>query len=576
MAKIIPFPNNGNGHTNQGDTDGADHHVNSHVNDDFTDDGYPVAAASESQESRKRFPGLFHFDLGLSEDQIAALLAGDAEARSRIFEVSPRLTPEDAARIPVLRHTIALLESVSAREPLKATAKGNLPQAVVKELIAGAFADAEPAFIRVNREGDSMALSRARRMAQNAGLLRYRNREFRLTKAARTALSAGDHNELYRRLLESHLKRPQLLAQYDRVDDGGATGAALPLLLFAARDPNAEWLFEEDAAELILELGMAHFVYPDELEHAIYLRFFERFGVAFGLFEEGPPFEPHFLETKWRYLSRSRWRRTEIFDRVFQWHAEPPPRAVLRPEVAASMLMTWVHESGEQIDGNEYSSLRHLCVRAIERCPTHADAYVVLARTYEQQPERALTIADAGLAATADKEPDFPPGWAAWDDHLFRDVMRLHFIRAETLLTLDRRQEAVAAFEHLLSEYDPDDRMGATDSYVPALIISGHHRAAKECLKRISETRRAAPLWNRLLTHLALGEESEAEKLLPEALERNSYIPELLSVRPSCLPYPLPDYYSPGSPEEAVLYASAALEAWRTVPRARQWVQQRL
>lgn len=62
--------------------------------------------------------------------------------------------------MPVLSQTFALLAAVGSREPVRATAHGNLPVVIVKELFAGAFADAEPDFIRVNREDDSAWLFR--------------------------------------------------------------------------------------------------------------------------------------------------------------------------------------------------------------------------------------------------------------------------------------------------------------------------------------------------------------------------------------------------------------------------------
>lgn len=153
----------------------------------------------------------------------------------------PRLATTDRDVAPVLSQTIALLQAVGEREPLRATAKGNLPTAVVKELVAGAFADAEPGFARVNREDHSIVLSRVRRLAQKAGLLSYRTGAFRLTKSGRAALESDDVDGVYRRLLEAHLRAPAAVDRFDRIPVGSVVAETVPLLLFAARDNVSGW-----------------------------------------------------------------------------------------------------------------------------------------------------------------------------------------------------------------------------------------------------------------------------------------------------------------------------------------------
>ncbi len=271
---------------------------------------FPENPDKPKRPDASRFPRLFLKELNLSQDQILALISGNPENRSRIFEVAPRLEPADRDAVPVLSQTFALLAAVQSREPVRATAHGNLPVVIVKELFAGAFADAEPDFIRVNREDDSAWLSRVRRLAQKAGLLSFRKKTFALTKAGRSAFDSIDYNEMYRRLLEAHLRDPAAI-------DG-----------------------------------------------------FDRFGVHFGLFERGPTFEPP-VEIPGRVHSHlARWRRTPLFDRAFRWHVEPPTLAVQRPEAAAATLMYEVHESRFRLDGTADYAVCSTCLRAIERCPS--------------------------------------------------------------------------------------------------------------------------------------------------------------------------------------------------------------
>lgn len=536
MGKIIPFPDRGGG-----------------------------SARGEASA----FPRLYLRDLGLSDDQIRTLSDGRHEGHEAIFEVAPQLLPSDRAAAPVLRQTIALLEAIQTREPVRATAQGNLPTAIVKELFAGVFADVEPEFVRVNREGDSMVLSRVRWLAQKAGLLAFRAGTFRLTKAGRSALESGDDNAIYRRLLDAHLSAPRAVDAFDRIPVGALVADTVPLLLFAARDTNGEFLYEEDFGGLIWAVRDDADVFPEDLDHAVGLRFFERFGAHFGLFEAGPPFDPPVELPDHGFSPLGRWRRTALFDRALRWHVDPPPLAVQIPAVAVASLMYPIHESPDAIDGTEDFQIRRLCLRALERGPGEADPYVVLARLYSERPEVALSVADAGIAATRDTVPDVPDGVSPWRDHLFRDVIRLHLIRADSLVELDRLDEAYAEYETLL-RIDPHDGIGAAEGYFLARVVAGEYEQARQLLDRFPEDRSATAAWNATLTAFARGDKDAAREMFDRAMVANPFVPECLLDR---WPPEPPDYFSPGGVDEAVIYADSFDDAWRHVRGARDWLR---
>ncbi|MFW6388100.1 MAG: tetratricopeptide repeat protein, partial [bacterium] len=545
MAKIIPFSNNDDPHRNGAYADEATNPM----------DG--------------RFPGLFLHRLGLSDDQVSALISGDPERYMQLFEIAAELRPGEEDTVAVLRLTRALLSAVGEREPMKATAKGNLPQAVVKELSSGAFSGAEPWYVRVNREDDSFVLSWIRKLAQKAGLLALRKGVFRLTKAGRSAMEGAAWARLYTRLMETHLRHPEVLHRFDRHEDDGAVAVSLPFLLFAARDSTQEYLYEEDFAELLHAVDLGVYSSPELLGEAIALRFFKRFAVPFGLVEPGPPFPPPVKTRDYLYYGFGRWERTERFDRMLHWRVDPPPRAAMPPPAAAARLMDSVHnEARGQIDGSEDSMIERYCLRAIERCPEDADAYVVWARLFERRPELALEIVETGLAASRNQEPDVPEGVSPWADHLFRDVLRLHFTRAEMLQALGRLEEAFEEYERLL-EMDPEDGIGARLYYVPALVEAGRYREAKRALGTVAaDNLFSAPVWTAVLIEFALGEYEAAEGLLKQAIEANPHTPRYLLSR---YPPEPPPYYSPGDESEAEIYADFARKAWRAVPGALDW-----
>lgn len=234
-------------------------------------------------------------------------------------------------------------------------------------------------------------------------------------------------------------------------------------------------------------------------------------------------------------------------------------------------LMTAVHESPYRFDGTEDYGVRSICLRAMERCPTDADSYVVLARIYDHRPELALSLVDAGIAATAGRSPEVPEGESPWRDHLFRDVLRLRFVRAESLLDLSRTDEAFAEFEELL-RIDPFDGMGAVDFYFPALIDAGDYDRAQRLIDRFRDDRTATLLWNATLAAYASGEKDTADARREEAMAANPHVPEyLLAGRPVESPY----YYTPGDANEAIIYADRFHRAWRRVRGAREWLGRR-
>ena len=520
----------------------------------------------------RRFPGLYAYDLGLSDDQISALMSRDAQRYKEIFEVDPKLNDTDRHTIPILHRAVALLGAVAEGEPCKSTAGGNLPQKLVRQLFAGDFHDAEPDFVRVNREDDSQVLSRTRQLCQKSGMLVHRSGAFRLSKAARQALESADWSFIYRKLLETQLARPQLVDQYDRYDDGGALAAAFPILLFASRGGNQTLFYEEEFAWLIEALDLTPVTHWFDESRVVRLRFFERFGEPFGLFEPGHEFVPPWetREHLFPQFGRAR-RRTELFDRVLRWHVDPPARPAITDQAAASRIMSAAYEGADgRIDGSEDSWIEAICHRAIERCPDQADAYVVLARLYEHKPERALRFVELGLEATADQEPEVPDGLSAWDDRPFRDVIRLHLTRAEMLQALGDVESALEQFARLL-EIDPDDGICSRDYYVAALLEAGLYDRAKEINESADDGMPfAAPYWNEVVIAFAQQDRTRAKALLADALEYNPYVPEMLLSR---WPPDPPPRYSPGDENEAIIYASIARKAWRAVPGAIAWLR---
>ena len=521
------------------------------------------------------YPGLFPYELGLTDAEIDALVSGNIAEWGTVLTIDVRLKPDDAARIPVLRWAIALLRAIAEVEPAKATAAGNLPAKLVRSLFAGEFADAEPDFIRVQREDDSRILSWVRALCQEGGLLLFDGKAFSLSTAAHAALEKGNWSVLYQALLETHLANPQIVARFDRYDDEGAIAAVVPLFLYAMLAPDQECYFEEDFAWLMDAVGLAdHFHWLDLLP-VLRLRFAERFAEPFGLIQIDPRFHPPWEDDEPGYSQfGAPFRPTERFTRVFRHKKDAPLCTTLSPIAAALRIVDVIAEDdGPPPLFEEWRFHADLCARAIERCAECAVAYVVLTRVFDHEPQRALRCAEIGVAATAGCTPDVPDGVSPWDDYLFRDVLRIRFLRAETLRTLGRFEESVAAFQELLTD-DPTDAVAALEYLVLALLQAGRFEEA-HALPPVPHVREgfAAVHWNRVLTSFAVGDHAAAEALFATSMHVNPHVPEMLTARNPPDP---PDFFTPGDAAEAAIYAEFAGTTWRSVPRAMDWLRRRM
>lgn len=241
----------------------------------------------------------------------------------------------------------------------------------------------------------------------------------------------------------------------------------------------------------------------------------------------------------------------------------------MHPQQAAARWMNAAHEI--DFENNQFLEwdVEGFCMRAIERCAWDADAYVVWARMYSGQPETALAIADLGIERSDEQVPDVPEEMSPWSDHDFRDVIRLHFIRAETLLKLGRTEEAFVEYDWLL-ELDPSDSIGVADYYVPALIEQGHYAEAEALLNSVAGEDDPFSMWNLVLTALGLGDKDTARERLGRARGMNPHVPECLLDRTRA---PMPDEYIPGDISEAIIYENQAFSAWKSVRGAREWLK---
>jgi tetratricopeptide (TPR) repeat protein len=215
-----------------------------------------------------------------------------------------------------------------------------------------------------------------------------------------------------------------------------------------------------------------------------------------------------------------------------------------------------------------------LARRALEVWPDLAAAYEILG-DLAPDPERALDFYTRGLAIAERKlGPEvFEERAGSFGDLLeTEEYMSLRSLVAETLVKLDRLEEAVAHYEGLL-RLDPDDGLGSRYELLDLLLELERYDEAEELLGRYPDDPEVEwPYARALVAFRREGEESpETQRRLREALRRNRYVPDyLLELRPLPDEWPLPS--RPGSDAEAMLYAGRAMDLWE-LTGALDWLE---
>ncbi|TVR92014.1 MAG: tetratricopeptide repeat protein [Spirochaetaceae bacterium] len=583
MAKIIQFP-------------GASEEEDG---DDFRDD----TGMEDRQEDLPREDVQILGPMGRSGPEFAilkALYGKDLESVASTFEIDTRMTHEDIQAVPVLGRVRELLNLIGEAERVKMTPAGYLPVALVGKLVNGAYGEL-PRQPRSGspREMDIRHLRLERTLAVHAGLLEIEGGWLKLSGRGEQLLSEMESsspeqpttalNQMYEYLLRTYLGSAEDLDEWDRGNLNDMIPKAGLLFLFALAGKQGELVYQEDLVDLLARLLPTEFRTsiarsagePLEMfDWDIYRRFFQMFAVPFGLCTEQEPhsfrepFASLLAHREWWYLKRDHgpWLVNDLFSRVFLFHQEAPSECFLSDRQAALLLTDLAAGSTFEYFAERY------CVKAIERDPQCAEAYVLLASIKREKPQRALQVLEAGIAAGADQKPDLPSGVSVWRDHMYRDVMRLRFARAEYLVTMGRHAEAITSYQALL-QLDSEDNIGVRYKLVPLLIAGGRVEEAEHLVEAFAggtdEAESAFVRWNRTLIAYAQGGAKQAGPLLEAAMRANEYVvEELLYIEP--FPEMMPDSYYIGSPEEAMVYAEESQLAWRKVKGVRAWLRRKV
>jgi tetratricopeptide (TPR) repeat protein len=213
-----------------------------------------------------------------------------------------------------------------------------------------------------------------------------------------------------------------------------------------------------------------------------------------------------------------------------------------------------------------------LARRALELWPDCADAYAVLAAEEESPKEQRRLLEEAVAAGERAVGPETFRDDVGhfWGIHRTRPYMRARAALADLLWAAGEPDAAIAHCRALL-RLNPNDNQGNRYTLVNWLLVVGNDRAAVGLVSRYGENAAVMAYAQALLEFRAWGDADRAREALARAFRANRFMPHYLTgLRDTA--DEIPDGYSPGSVEEAEVFADDIAEAWEATPGAVEWL----
>jgi hypothetical protein len=257
---------------------------------------------------------------GLSPEQMNRILYRPFTETSDIVTLNKDLSGEKVLEIPIVKEAIYFLRRLGELQPLKATAKGNLPRAFASEIHDRFPEDPECPYPIASEQRD-MKLLALRHILDMCGWIKKQNQKFYLTKRGQSLNEKGFSSDDFHHLFQTYTQKFNWVSR-DLYPQLGIIQQAFLFscyILFrkAKTSVSADELSTYFIQAFPTVLNMDEKYLPPEepyqlAQHAFCVRFIERFCEYFGLVT---------IEKKERrslnldYLVRT----TPFFDELFQW-----------------------------------------------------------------------------------------------------------------------------------------------------------------------------------------------------------------------------------------------------------------
>jgi hypothetical protein len=216
-----------------------------------------------------------------------------------------------------------------------------------------------------------------------------------------------------------------------------------------------------------------------------------------------------------------------------------------------------------------------LAKEALEISPDCADAYCILAEDKAKKIIDKKNYYQLGLEA----------GQRALGSAFFREnkghvwglIVARPFMRAKlglalTLWDLSEKNEAISHCWDLL-ELNHSDNQGVRYILINFLVETKNQADIEKLFKFSPDDGSTMWLYPKALALFQKeGNSKKANKALSEAFGKNPHVTEYLFEN-NKIPKKLPDHYSWGSKEEAILYAAEGLKSWQVTDGALEWLK---
>ena len=217
-----------------------------------------------------------------------------------------------------------------------------------------------------------------------------------------------------------------------------------------------------------------------------------------------------------------------------------------------------------------------LARQALEIDPGCCEAMLILANRKEGDPREALPLLEQAVeagAARLGKEMFDDNAGHFWGILETRPYMRARHALATTLMNLGQFDRAADHLRDML-RLNPGDNQGNRYPLAHALLYADRLDELEDLLNHPDYADDMSPEWSftrALLAFRRHGDGPESRRRLEAAQKHNPYVSLLLSGR-APMPSGLPEDYSPGSVEEAILCVQGIGDAWQQTPGAVEWL----
>lgn len=242
-----------------------------------------------------------------------------------------------------------------------------------------------------------------------------------------------------------------------------------------------------------------------------------------------------------------------------------------RPRTQLDEAQELIYDAWDAPTSEEAVALANKALTLTRDC---ADAYVILAEESAESVTEAIDLFAEGVRAGEralgrkffkEHEGEF---WLILDS---RPYMRARFGLAQALWDALLRYEAIDHYDELI-RLNPTDSQGVRYSLLPALIEIGDEDAAESLYLAYPDDNSAFWLYSRALLDFRMdGESVTSNDSLRKAVDHNEYVPTCILLGPVPANV-LPESYSHGDENEAILYASGSYGIWRYTPGAFEWM----